>query len=355
MDARDILDCMKPLPAEDLKQVLKQTQASWEQARGRRIFISGGTGFFGTWLLETLAYCNRELDLGLSVTILTRRPNAFRQRVPALAAEPFFHLLQGDVRDFAFPETNFDYILHGAAPTTMDATTSPQELISTLVNGTQRVAELAKMRSPMSFLNVSSGAVYGRQPQDLSHLPESYVGGPDWLDPKTVYGEGKRVSEQICSVLAQESSMRVSIARCFTFVGPHLPLDQHFAIGNFIADAIAGRNIALTGDGSPTRSYLYMADLAIWLWTLLLSEKRPSENPLVLNVGSDQAITIRELAQEVIDELNPRLRVEVAIQPKLGEQRPQYVPDIRKAGTQLGLRPIVGLREAIRRTADWYR
>jgi dTDP-glucose 4,6-dehydratase len=159
----------------------------------------------------------------------------------------------------------------------------------------------------------------------------------------------------MCSLYARESEIDLIIARCFAFVGPHLPLDQHFAIGNFIADALAGRNIEVRGDGTPMRSYLYGADLAIWLWTMLLREPLAGPNPHVFNVGSGDAISIRDLAQAVVEELDPSLEVKVAETPIAGVPHLQYVPDVSHAANCLGLRQSIGLREAIRRTAAWYR
>ena len=346
---------MKPLPAEDLGHILKHTLPLWEKARGRNVFLSGATGFFGAWLLESLAWCNRELTLGLTATVLSRNPAAFAQRMPHLASEPCIRLLQGDVRDFDLPREEFEYVIHAAAPTSAAAASQPLELLSTLLNGTRHMLEFAKACGAKRFLLTSSGAVYGRQPQNLSHIPESYLGGPDWLDPNAAYAEGKRVSEQMCALYARESEIDLIIARCFAFVGPHLPLDQHFAIGNFIGDAMAGRNIAVRGDGTPMRSYLYAADLAVWLWTMLLSESLPGSNPHVFNVGSEEAISIRDLAQVVVEELDPRLEVTVAETPTAGAPRLQYVPDVSNADDCLGLRQSIGLREAIRRTAAWYR
>ena len=348
-------DCVKPLPTEDLDHVLGHTLPLWEQTRGRRVFISGGTGFFGAWLLESLAYCNRKLDTGIAATVLSREPGAFARRMPHLASEPCIRMLQGDVRDFAFPTEEFEYVIHAAAPTSSAAASQPLELLSTLLDGTKRMLAFAEARGAKRFLLTSSGAVYGRQPQNLSHIPEDYLGGPEWLDSNAAYAEGKRVCEQMCSLYTRNSEIEFIIARCFAFVGPHLPLNQHFAIGNFIADALACRNIAVRGDGTPMRSYLYGADLAIWLWTMLLRESLPGANPHVFNVGSGEAISIRDLAQVVVEELDPSQKVEVAKPPIAGDPRLQYVPDVSKVDDCLGLRQSIGLREAIQRTAAWYR
>ena len=103
------------------------------------------------------------------------------------------------------------------------------------------------------------------------------------------------------------------------------------------------------------RSYLYGADLAIWLWTMLLRESLPGSNPHVFNVGSGEAISIRDLAQVVVEELDSSLEVRVAKAPIVRGPRLQYVPDVSNVDYCLGLRQSIGLREAIRRTAAWYR
>lgn len=341
---------VKPLPAEDLEHILRHTGPLWDAARGRRIFISGGTGFFGAWLLESLAFCNRRLDLDLSATVLSRDPVRFLRRLPHLAHEDSVRLLHGDVRDFAFPAGSFDYVIHGATPTSGDEA-RPPELPANMVAGAARMLEMAKARGTRRFLFTSSGAVYGEQPDQMSHILEDYPGSSNGL---TAYGEAKLESERVCRQCAQESGIELALARCFTFVGPHLPLDLNFAIGNFIGDALAGRTIRIGGDGTPVRSYLYAADLAIWLWTLLLQPVGVSSEPQVYNVGSGEAISIEELARMVVEELNSSLRVEIAQTQKPGAPRQRYVPDVTKAEKQLGLRPLIPLRQAIRRTADWY-
>jgi nucleoside-diphosphate-sugar epimerase len=346
---------VKPLPAEDLQHVERHTRALWDRARGKRIFLTGATGFFGAWLLESLAYCNRALDLNLSASVLCRDPETVLTRLPHLREESSIHWLQGDVRDFRFPQGEFEFVVHGAAPTTSANKLDPLDLLSTIIDGTKRTIAFAREGRAKHFLFVSSGAVYGPQPESITHISEEYRGGPDWTHPDSAYAEAKRVGEMMCTALSQQSAIGVGIARCFAFVGPRFPLDQHFAVGNFIADAMNGRDILIRGDGSPMRSYLYGGDLAIWLWTILFRAGDAPGSPGIYNVGSGEAISIRELAEQVIAELNPQLRIEVSQARSPVGPRLQYVPDVRRAEEHLGLRQHIGLREAIRRTAAWYR
>ena len=347
--------CVKPLPANDLDHILSHTSALWEEARGQRIFLSGATGFFGAWLLESLLHANRVLALNASATVLCRDPDAYARKMPHVAGDPAITLWRGNVCNFDVPDHEFAFVVHGAAPTSADASSRPLELMSTLIEGTRQMLTMAAAHGTRRFLYISSGAVYGNQPECISHLPEGYLGSPDWLHPDATYAEGKRVAEQICAIYARQTSVAVKIARCFAFVGPHLPLNAHFAIGNFIADALAGREIAVHGDGTPMRSYLYAADLAVWLWTLLLLPNRSGSKLEAWNVGSGEGISIRDLACIVAEEVRPGLAVNVAQTPALAAPVQQYVPDVSKAEREMGLRQTISLREAIRRTADWYR
>src|SRR5262249_22634461 len=154
---------------------------------------------------------------------------------------------------------------------------------------------LAHASRASRYLLLSSGAVYGRQPPDVSHLTEGHGGGPDVSDPRSAYAEGKRAAEVMAAIAAESTGLSVRVARCFAFVGPHLPLDVHFAIGNFIRDAMAGGPIRISGDGTAVRSYLYMADLAIWLWTLALSPAASG----AFNVGSETAGSLLDTARVV--------------------------------------------------------
>ncbi|HYK37947.1 NAD-dependent epimerase/dehydratase family protein [Alloacidobacterium sp.] len=342
----------KRLAAQDLNLVLEHTAPLWEDARNQRIFLTGGTGFFGCWLVESFCYMNRQLGLDAEATVLTRNPEGFAKKCPHLASDPAVHLLPGDVRNFDFPDGQYAYVIHAATEASArQAAEAPLEMLSTIIAGTERTLEFAATCGAKKVLLTSSGAVYGRQPADLIQVPESYTGAPEPLDPANVYAEGKRISELLCSIYQKQSGMECKIARCWAFCGPHLPLDQHFAIGNFIGDILAGRPIQIRGDGTPRRSYLYAADLTVWLWTMLF--RAPALVPF--NVGSAHDVSILELAQVIATTLNPKAEIHIAQQSVPGAAPIRYVPAVDRAREVLGLREIIPLNEAIRRTAKWYR
>ncbi len=335
---------LPPLPKGDLEHVLKHTYPLWEQLRGGRIFITGATGFFGIWLLETFSHANKELGLCAELVGLSRNPNAFYIKVPHLACESSILLHRGDVRDFEFPEGEFSHVIH--AGTTSSAPVPPAEMLETIILGTQHTLDFAMAARAKRYLFVSSGAVYGKQPPDLTHVPETYEGAPDLMDPNSAYGEGKRVGELLCSIAHQDRGLETTIARCFTFVGPHLPLDAHFAIGNFIRDAMNGELI-MVKNGTPYRSYLYAADLAIWLWTILFKGEacRP------YNVGSDQEITISDLARKVAYTFGGTFMNQ---EPKTMDEFPaRYVPNVALAFRKLGLKRCISLEDSLRLHAEW--
>jgi len=343
---------VKPLPVDDLESILSQTAPLWEEVRGQSIFLTGGTGFFGCWLVESFCYVNRVLNLGARIVVLTRNAEKFASKCPHLVSDPAVELHVGDVRSFTFPKGEFSYVLHAATETSARIVAeAPLATFSTIVQGTERALQFATTCGARRFLLTSSGAVYGKQPSELTHIPESYCGAPDPLDPASVYAEGKRTAELLCALYQRAGEIECEIARCWAFCGPHLALDQHFAIGNFIADVLAGRPIQIQGDGTPRRSYLYSSDLAVWLWTLLF--RGPALVPF--NIGSAHDVSIFELAQTVAATLNPNTEIRVTRQALPGANPARYVPSVDRAREILELRETVGLEQAIRRTADWYR
>ena len=261
-------------------------------------------------------------------------------------------LLDGHVQDFLYPTGGEWFVIHAATERYFEPTAErPLSTFDLDVEGTRHVLEFARKHHIRGFLFTSSGAVYGKQPSGMSHIPEDYAGAPVTTDPETVYGQAKRVSELMCAMYARQYRLPVKIARLFAFSGPYLPMDQNFAVGNFLGDVLAGRQIEIKGDGTPYRSYLYAADLAIWLWTILLR----GESARPYNVGSDRAVTIAELARTIAEVIGGGTSIRIMRKPVLGVPALRYVPSVERAEKELGLRPMITLEDGVRRTYDWAR
>jgi len=339
-----------PIVQEDIEFIFKIIGNDFNRLQGKRLLIAGGTGFIGTWLLETISFLNKNCNQPCKVYVPTRNPNAFARKAPHLAANPGIVLLPGDIADFHYPDDECDFIIHAAAPG------EPRALIhdslgvaETMVRGTCRVLELATQKNIEGFLFVSSGAVYGVQPPDLEKIPEDYLGAPDVTNIRSAYGEAKRYAEMLCTLHHQRYGLPIHIARPFTFVGPYQDLNAGFAITDFIRDGLQGRPLTIQGDGTAVRSYCYAADLTAMLWKILF------QSPVgrVYNVGSDESISMLELAKKVIAFLDTS--VEVIVMSKLNmESKPaRYVPDVNRGRSELCIDIYADIDTAIQRTLSW--
>ena len=336
----------KPLPKTDLNHILTHTEPLWDELRGARLFITGGTGFFGKWWLESIMAANDNLNTEISATILSRDPERFLKQMPHLESRREFQWIKGDITTFEFPLGEFSHVIHLATAASAELNDAyPQVMLSTIVDGTRRVLDFARQRHIKRLLLASSGAVYGTQPEGMTHIPESYLGGPDPLASASAYAEGKRMAELVCALTPEVECV---IARCFAFIGPHLPLDAHFAAGNFLRDALAGGPIVLHGDGRSVRSYLHSADLMIWLLALLVRGQSGS----AYNVGGNEEVTTLELARKISDLCPTQVSVQITeVMHKKAAHR--YIPSIEKIALGLGLRPTFSLDESIARTIRW--
>jgi len=324
--------------SEDRSHIFKNAPVDWHLLQDTNIFLTGGTGFLGKWFLHSFIYINETLHLDSMMTVLSRSPEKFLKENPFFTNKNSIKFVQGDVRDFTIKTGDHDYLIHAATP--VSATENDNETYSIIVDGTKHILNFAKQVGVKKILLTSSGAVYGKQPPELSHLPETYQ-----PQPSTAYGRGKLVAERLC----MECPVDTSIARCFAFVGPFLPLDIHYAIGNFILDAMNGDTITINGDGRPYRSYLYAADLMCWLWTILLNGKADE----AYNVGSEDAMSISELAKIVSECCPPAVKCEVLGKPDFNIPAPRYIPNTEKARKELGLKQSYLLTDSIKRTIQW--
>ena len=309
---------MLPFDEQDLQEVMTQVGPLWEDLRDARVLIVGGTGFIGRWMVETLLYTNEKMGLNAEVLVLSRnvdRDSFGCHRQSLLIG-------QGDIQaPFRVDNGKVTHIIHAAAPSSTPI--SDIETFDTIVQGTRNVLQCAFENEAKRVLYLSSGAA---------------------TRGKGAYADAKRAAETLCHIYA-DMGLPVAIARPYALVGPGLPLDAHYAIGNFIRDAMAGGPIVVKGDGRAVRSYLYASDMAVWLWkTLLLMPLNP------VDIGSHITFSIEALAGIVRDTLAPN--ADVLLRGERGLKSNRYVPSPLSAWTNQ--KQAVPLVEAIQRTARWH-
>jgi UDP-glucuronate decarboxylase len=314
------------------------------------LFVTGGTGFFGKALLRFWKKNPHTISAYKKIILLSRNPEQFTNKYADLLNGLNVSLHKGDIM---LPSTlpsddSITHVIHAATDSTFGPQLAPLDRYRQIVDGTQNLLDFAVNYKIQKFLLTSSGGVYGPQPQDMEQIPETYCGMPDPLDPNAAYSVGKRAAEHMCALYSQKYGIDFVVARCFAFVGQDLPLDVHFAIGNFIRDALYGEEIVVGGNGQPVRSYLHQDDLAEWLMVMLEKGKANT----AYNLGSDEAITIADLAHLVRDLICPHKKVSIKGEVDFVNKKNRYVPNINKPITDLGLTVKVQLSSAILKSVE---
>jgi dTDP-glucose 4,6-dehydratase len=318
------------------------------------IFVTGGTGFFGKALLRHWASGYKSEFANAKFTLLSREPNQFIKQNSELLLELNVRLVQGDVqKPETLPEDDYTHVIHAATDSTRGLDLTPLKRFYQIVDGTRNVLDLAVRCKKPKLLMISSGGVYGRIDQFSSGVPESFNGMPDPSNPHNAYSIAKRQAEHLCTLYQDTHGLEYVIARCFSFIGEDLPINAHFAIGNFIRDAISGKDIVIKGDGLPIRSYMDQRDLAQWLSTLLVKGKTGK----AYNVGSGEAISIAMLADRIASSITshrPRVRILKQVTNGQSASRDFYLPDVRRARDEMGLRCEIGLDESVCNVVSHY-
>ena len=329
----------------DLTHMASSLEDVIPHIRDSRIFITGGTGFFGKWLLEAILFLNEKQCTNFEVVVLTRDPEKFKTKHPHFANRAIEYIT-GDIKNFDFPSGEFHYCIHAALEGEKLDKSDELEIFESAYNGTKRVLEFAVQKKMRSLLYVSSGGVYGRQPPALRFMPEDYMGAPDITQLRSCYGEGKRAGEFLCTYYGNKFALPVKIARCFAFIGPYLALDAHFAIGNLLNNCLKKEPMLIKGNGTPIRSYMYAADLAVSLFkTLILGD-----NLIPYNVGSMEEISIAALAQKIGANFTPQPEIVIMQKIQADPLPERYVPDTERFTAKFPATSTIGLDEAIKKT-----
>lgn len=322
---------------------------AWRTFSEKTILITGASGFLGKWLLLSLLAAERKFELGMRIICLTRDLSTLKARLPETLIESPVTWIEGDVRSSSIydniPRTSI--VIHGAVD--IANIVDPLEMFSICTEGTHRVVEFAKKNDVEKFLLLSSGAVYGSHENAIDGFGENALQAPALNHVNSVYGEGKRASELLANSLNFSCGSDVLTARIYAQIGPYLPLDKHFAVGNFLLSAITESDFQIKGDGTSFRSYMYVTDTIKSLLSMLMFQK----NIGVWNVGSDQKISIQELAELVRENFSPKSEVKIAKQKISGSAIDYYVPNVTRLHEQVLSWEPVSLDSALKRMYSW--
>jgi len=310
------------------------------------LFVTGGTGFFGKALLRHWKSTGSPFK---KIFILSRKPKIFQEKYSYLIEGLPIEFVKGDILNLSEVkiDQDLDVVLHAATDSTIGPSLSRLDVYTQITKGTEEVLQFSANNSCKKFVLASSGGVYGAQPSNMEKIPEEYLGMPDPLDPNSAYGIGKRAAEHLVALYADKYRFDYVIARCFAFVGQDLPLDKHFAIGNFIKDGFEGNNIEIYGDGTTIRSYMYQEDLAQILDHMTI-KKIPNG---AYNVGSEEAVSLNELANKIKNVINNEIKIKI-LGREDGNIKNKYVPDISKLKSEIDQIKFRSLDLAIKLTAE---
>lgn len=325
-----------------LQNLLKKYSFNFSNLNQRTILLTGATGFFGTWLLAVFEALNKS-NISVNVIALSRKPKDFIEKERLFKDRLWLSWKEFDLAGEASIESlniKCDYIIHAATDTSLDAHSCPSKMLWNILDGWRSILTVGRSSGCRRILLISSGAVYGKI--KLAGASESDLANIDFTNPSNAYALGKQICEQSAAAESKSSTFDVVTARCFSFVGPGLPTDEGYAIGNFIRDAITGNDIQIKGDGTAVRSYLYVGDLVIWLLTVMLK----GNGGEAYNVGSDKKMTIEELANLVQNLLPGPSRVIIENKASAGFGGNIYFPITDKTRA-LGLNEYTPLRDAI--------
>jgi UDP-glucuronate decarboxylase len=305
----------------------------------RRITVTGGAGFIGSFL------CERLLDLGHEVLCVDNFYTGRKANIGQLAGNPRFELLRHDVTFPLYVET--DQIYNLACPASpIHYQFDPVQTTKTSVHGAINMLGLAK-RTKARILQASTSEVYG----DPAVHPqgEEYWGNVNPIGPRSCYDEGKRCAETLFFDYWRQYRIGIKVARIFNTYGPRMRPDDGRVVSNVIVQALQGEAITIYGDGSQSRSFCYVDDLVEGL--IVLMESGPEITGPV-NLGNPAEFTVAELAKVVIEMTASSSPIEFMALPQ--DDPRQRKPDIRLAGEQLGWAPKVPLREGLVPTIAYF-
>jgi len=336
---------------DDCERVFKESSSTLEELNQSSVLITGGSGFMGSWILETIQYLNEKFNKGIEVHVISRNREKYLASIPHIARMPYVNIIRSDVRSVSELPRNINYVIHAAAnPDNRMHSSRPLETVCSISDGTSALVRAVDRVSNLKmFVNMSSGNVYGKQPETLNKIPENFTGTVSSTDLNTVYAEAKRFSESLITAARSELRLPVVNLRPFSFLAPYQAPDAPWAANTFINDAINGRPIRILGDGETVRTVMYGADLALWILVIMTKGVTGS----VYNVGSDDGRKLHDLAYMVAAHFSPKPDVLLNTSLAGNITNSISVPDIDKAKKDFNLKVFTNTKLTVERTIAW--
>ncbi|MDQ2912362.1 MAG: NAD-dependent epimerase/dehydratase family protein [Chloroflexota bacterium] len=338
-------------PSGDVLEIVTRAERSLRSLEGSRLLVTGGAGFLGSYICHALALANDTLfKQRCTISCVDTFVTGSSDRIAELRSRPDFRFNEGSAVDIH--ESDSDFIVHAASIASPPMYRQlPLETVEANVLGTWNMLRLAK-EGCRSFLYLSSSEVYG-DPEDAA-IPtrEDYVGRVSFTGPRACYDESKRLAETLCRLFFERHAVPVKVARPFNVYGPGLRLDDGRLVPDLIRQALAGPELVLHSDGTPTRSFCYVTDAIAAFFGLLACDADGE----AFNVGVPHEISVWELAQKLAALTGGRA---VTSRPSedsryLTDNPSRRLPDIEKIQRAIDWRPLVSLDEGLSRTVRSY-
>jgi dTDP-glucose 4,6-dehydratase/UDP-glucuronate decarboxylase len=355
------------LISDDLDDLIRKARPQYEELAGKRLWLTGGAGFLGYYLVLSIGHWNRSArpERRIRLTVLDNYIRGVPDWLEGMKSDDI-RLVRHDVTD-PLPQDlgDAEYLIHAASiASPMYYRKYPLETIDANVNGLRHMLDYAAGRNraaPGAFkgmLFFSTSEIYGDPTPDAIPTPETYRGLVSCTGPRACYDESKRLGETICVIYAQTRDVPVSIARPFNNYGPGLKITDGRVLPDFARDALAGRDIVMLSDGSPTRTFCYITDALSGYLKVLVNGRRGES----YNIGIEKPeISMRELAERVQQAAGELWGYQGKVVHKASDEKVYLTdnpnrrcPVIEKARTELGYAPEVNADTGIRRTLNWY-
>lgn len=345
---------MNEIIAQDLECIIQQ-DIPWDYFDGKTVLVTGATGMLATYLVETILFLNKKLDISANVLALSRSKEAAESRFKHHLDNKHLMHINCDLNDSILIRENFNIVMHAASYASPKYYNSdPVGTIKPNVLGTANLLDISIQKKAEKFLYFSSGEIYGEQCEEGGVLYEDSYGIVDPLSLRSCYAESKRMAETMCVAWSEQYGLDVKIVRPFHAYGPGMKLDDGRVFADFISNIVNKENIVLKSKGEFKRPFCYISDATKAFFTVLLK----GESKSAYNVANpSQSIKIKELASILQDAYTDRgVSVEYDIpdsQAILPSKVSEQLPDIGKT-IALGWKPEVGVKEGFMRTVKSY-